>query len=134
MAVGIIFVVFALMYYCLIFKNFKHIKIAIAIFDASADFAVNHIRLVISIFFYLLFLLGSFFMWFRVILYMMSLNNIGIMKEGGTFFKTFEYSALHVLILVFAVMVYVWFLLTINVLIKFWIICTVATYYFNSDD
>lgn len=64
MAVGILFVIFALMYYWLIFKNYKHIKIAIAIFDASADFAVNHIRLVISIFFYLLFLLVSFFMWF----------------------------------------------------------------------
>jgi hypothetical protein len=90
MAVGIIFVIFALLYYCLVFKNFKHIKIAINIFDASADFAVNHFRLVISIFFYLLILLGSFFLWFYIFLYVMSLNKIGNNEIGGTYFKTYD--------------------------------------------
>lgn len=134
MAVGILFVIFALLYYCLVFRNFKHIKIAINIFDASADFAVNHFRLVISIFIYLLILLGSFFLWFYIFLYVMSLNEIGHKQIGGTNFKTFEYSNGNLVVLTFSVFAYVWFLLTINVLIKFWIICSVATYYFNSDD
>jgi len=60
--------------------NFKHIKIAIAIFDASADFAVNHIRLVIAVYVYLFFLLASFIGWFYVYIYAMSLNDIGHKK------------------------------------------------------
>ena len=131
---GIIFTCFSLCFYFLVFKNFKHIKIAIEIFDASADFAINHIRLVIAVFFYLLFLLVSFFIWIYVILYVMSLNDISNMKIGDTYFKTFKYSTVNILVLIFAVIMYAWFLLTINTLIKFWIVCSVATYYFNSDD
>ena len=114
--------------------NFKHIKIAIAIFDASADFAVNHIRLVLAIFGYFIFLIISFFGWFFVYMYTLSLNDIGTEPVGGTFFKSFKYNPMNLAVLVFCVGAYLWFLLTLNVLIKFWIICSVATYYFNSDD
>jgi hypothetical protein len=64
----------------------------------------------------------------------MSLNDIGIMDVGGTPFKSFKYSTVNVLLLTYCVITYFWFLLTINTLIKFWIVCSVATYYFNSDD
>ena len=94
LAVGVVFTGFSLCFYCLIFKNFKHIKIAIEIFDASADFAMNHIRLVIAVFFYLLFLLASFLLVYYVVLFVMSLNDISVKAEGGTYFKTFKYSTI----------------------------------------
>ena len=92
LAVGIVFIVFSLMFCCLVFKNFKHIKTAIAIFDASADFAVNHIRLVVFVFFYFIFLLMSFILWFFVIMYVMSLNDIGTKPfKDGAYYKYWDY-------------------------------------------
>ena len=131
---GILFAVFSALFYLVVFMQYKHIKIAVAIFDASADFAVNHIRLVIVVYIYFMVLIATFWGWWYMLVLTMSLNDITTVEHNGTYFKQFQYSVGNFMLLTFMVMAYFWLMLTINTLIKFFIICTVSSYYFNSDD
>lgn len=84
---GILFAIFSAVFYCIVFMQYKHIKIAIAIFDASADFAVNHIRLLIIVYIYFLVLIMTFWgQWYMMCL-TMSLNDIYTEPSGGTYYK-----------------------------------------------
>ena len=43
------------LYFCLVFRNYKHIKIAIQVIDASADFMIEHKRVMLIPFVYFIF-------------------------------------------------------------------------------
>lgn len=44
---GILTSIAALFIFCVIFRNYKHIKTAIQVIDAAADFVIEHKRLMI---------------------------------------------------------------------------------------
>ena len=135
---GILFSVFALLYCCLIFKNFKHIKTAIYTLDASADFSITHKRVMAIALGYFLLILGTFICWLYLLIYILSTNvTMDCPKDimtSGACFKKFSWSITSVLMIIFSVIAYLWLVATLKLCCKFFIMCSAATYYFNSDD
>ena len=49
---AICFAILGVLYFCILFRNFKHIKTAINVIDAAADFVIEHRRLIFVPVFY----------------------------------------------------------------------------------
>lgn len=143
---GIIFAIIALLYCYLVFKQFKHIKTAINVLDAAAEFAIGHGRVMAIALGYYLFILMIFFAGMHVLIYLTSMNDISMSctqpsqqtaaqpTAAGDCIKEFSWNVGTVFLTLFTVVALMWLIATINLCSKFLIMCSAATYYFNSDD
>ena len=78
MVAGIALVIVAVLYFVLIFKNYKHIKTAIQVIDASADFLLDHARVMIIPFAYFIINLGFSFACIYNMGLIVSMNKINV--------------------------------------------------------
>jgi hypothetical protein len=78
MVTGIALVIVAVLYFFLIFKNYKHIKTAIQVIDASADFLLDHVRVMIIPFAYFIINLGFSFACIYNMALIISMNQINV--------------------------------------------------------
>ena len=88
---AICFAIIGLLYFCIIFRNYKHIKTAIQVIDAAADFVIEHKRLIIvPLFYFIVNLILAITCLYNIAL-VTSMNDIYteqvINKSNGAYYK-----------------------------------------------
>lgn len=73
---GVMLAIFALAYLILMFFNFKHIKTAIGVVDAAAEFIIGNKRVILVPFTYFFLTIGSFLVWAYCMTLIISINKI----------------------------------------------------------
>ena len=72
-----------IIFFCVVFANLKHIKTAINVIDAAADFIIEHKRLIAVPTVYFLIIVGSLVLWFYTIGLVFSTNDIHTVSPKG---------------------------------------------------
>jgi len=115
---AICFAIIGLIYFCIIFRNFKHIKTAIQVIDAAADFVIEHRRLIIVPLFYFIVNIALAITCLYNIALVTSLNDIGtsqiINKDGGAYYKYMNWKIQNVGVICYEMFALTWFSLWIN--------------------
>ena len=73
---GIIATIISICYCVIVFFKYKHIKTAINILEVSAEFIINHKRIMVVVVCCYIFILASFFLWMYIMILILSLNDI----------------------------------------------------------
>ena len=93
---AICFAIVGALFFCIIFRNFKHIKTAIQVIDAAADFVIEHRRLIIVPVFYFIVNIALAITCLYNIGLVTSLNKIGteqkINTDGGAYYKYMDWN------------------------------------------
>lgn len=136
---GIVATIVSLLYFCIVFRNYKHIKTAIQVIDAAADFMIDHKRVMIIPFFYFIVNLLFIFMCVYNVGLIMSMNVISVEQSVCTgdlcgYYKDMKWKTINYFYMVFTIVALVWFTFWIQYSCVFAIMFSSATYYFNSDE
>ena len=75
---AIVATIVSLLFFCIMFRNYKHIKTAIQVIDAAADFMIEHKRVMIIPFFYFIVNLVFIYMCVYNVGLIMSMNVIKV--------------------------------------------------------
>jgi hypothetical protein len=73
---GIMLAIIGFAYLILMFFNFKHIKTAIGVIDAAAEFIIGNKRVILVPFTYFFLTIGSFLLWAYCLILIISINKI----------------------------------------------------------
>ena len=115
---AISFAIISVIYFCIVFRNFKHIKTAIQVIDAAADFVIEHRRLILVPIFYFLVNLALAITCLYNIALVTSMNKITteqtINSEGGAYYKVMEWKIQNVGVIIYEIFALSWFTLWIN--------------------
>ena len=118
---------------CCVVCGYKHVKIAIEVIDASADFTVENKRVIGVPILYFFITLISFFVWLYSLACVVALNPItadnGIIPQNRTI-EWHGYWRLAAAGMVFGIL---WILAWWNYSSKFVVMAAATTYYFNSN-
>jgi hypothetical protein len=71
---GIVMAVLAFIFLVLLMFNFKHIKTAIQVLEAAAEFMIGNKRVILVPFTYFFLIVGSFLLWCQCLVMIISLN------------------------------------------------------------
>lgn len=74
MFAGIVMGIFAFIFLVLLFFNFKHIKTAIQVLEAAAEFMIGNKRVILVPFTYFFLIIGTFLLWCQCMVMIISLN------------------------------------------------------------
>jgi hypothetical protein len=118
---------------CCVICGYKHVKSAIEVIDASADFANENKRVITVPIIYFLIILIAFFTWLYSLACVVSLNKItagdGLIPQSRDIHWTGPLK-LAALLMVFGIL---WIVAWWNYSSKFVVMASAVTYYFNSN-